>query len=296
MPAPSKVSSRPNPRKRNALVMRLARAPWWVFLIAIGIGLFVVAVAESTTYQLAWREVSRGIVTTVWVTLVAYSLALVAGLVLALLRRPSTSVLYNLLVYQPVTAFVEVVRGIPTLVLVFYFALALVPILVGLGNDLGRSLLERELSLLGLAEGLAALRVRDVPMVYRAILALAVSYSAFLSEVFRAGIDSVEVGQHEAARSLGMTRWQIMRFIVLPQALRNVLPALGNDFIAMLKESSLVSVVGVTDITRQGQTFAAATFTFFQAYNVVALTYLTLTVSLALMVRGLERYLQRHRA
>jgi polar amino acid transport system permease protein len=293
MPQPPK--SRPNPQKRNVLIMRLARAPWWVLFVAAGMLLFVIAVAESTTYQLAWREVSRGIWVTIWVTLVAYSLALVLGLILALLRRPSTSLLYNLLVYQPATAFVEVVRGIPTLVLVFYFALALVPILVGLANDLGENMLAGGVSLFGLAEGLAALRVRDVPMVYRAILALAISYGAFLSEVFRAGIDSVDIGQHEAARSLGMSRWQIMRHIVLPQALRNVLPALGNDFIAMLKESSLVSVVGVTDVTRQGQTFAAATFTFFQAYNVVALTYLTLTLSLALLVRGLERHLQRHR-
>lgn len=289
------IPSRPNPQKRNVLITRLARAPWWVLAILAGILAFVLSVMESPTYGQAWQAVSRGIWTTIWVTVVAYALALVLGLILALMRRPSDSVFYNLFVYQPATLFVEVMRGIPTLVLLLYFTFALAPQLVWLANTVGQNLLEFNLPLLGLADSLASLRVRDVPNVYRAIAALAISYSAFLSEVFRAGIDSVPVGQHEAARSLGMTRWQIMRHIVLPQALRNILPALGNDFIAMLKESSLVSVVGVTDITREGQNFAAATFTFLQSYNVVAMTYLTLTLTLALMVRALERYLTRYR-
>ncbi|NLF77412.1 MAG: ABC transporter permease subunit, partial [Chloroflexi bacterium] len=94
-------------------------------------------------------------------------------------------------------------------------------------------------------------------------------------------------------QSLGMTRWQMMRLIVLPQAFRTILPPLGNDFIALLKESSLVSVLGVTDITRRGQTYASSTFTFFQSYNVVALTYLTLTLALSMAVKGMEWYLDR---
>jgi polar amino acid transport system permease protein len=284
---------RPNPQKRNILIQRLSRAPWWLLIVMAGVLIFIISVADSNTYQLAWREVRTGIWTTIWVTVVAYALALIIGLVLALLRRPSRMLAYNVLVYQPVTVFVEVIRGIPTLVLVFYFTLALVPELIKVANDIGNTLLEHERELFGIAEHLAGLVTRDVPTVYRAILALAISYGAFLSEIFRAGIDSVGEGQHEAARSLGMKPWQIMRYIVLPQAIRNVLPALGNDFIAMLKESSLVSIVGVRDITRAGQTFAAATFTFFQAYNVVALTYLVLTLSLSMLVKLLETYLDR---
>ena len=79
----------------------------------------------------------------------------------------------------------------------------------------------------------------------------------------------------------------------MPQAVRVVLPPLGNDFIAMLKESSLVSVLGVQDITRRGQTYASSTFTFFQAYNIVALTYLVMTVTLSMAVKGMEMYLDR---
>jgi len=294
-PAALNGDARPNPQKRNILIQRLARAPWWLLIILGGVLIFVIGVADSTTYQQAWAEVRTGIWTTIWVSVVAYALALLLGLILALMRRPSRSLVYNILVYQPATVFVEVIRGIPTLVLVFYVTLALVPELVGLANRLGNSLLDNEILLFGLAENLAAVTVRDIPTVNRAIVALAVSYAAFLSEIFRAGIDSIDIGQREAARSLGMTQWQIMRFIILPQAIRNILPALGNDFIAILKESSLVSIVGVRDITRAGQTFAAATFTFFQAYNIVALTYLVLTLSLSMIVKGIEIYLSRGR-
>jgi polar amino acid transport system permease protein len=206
-----------------------------------------------------------------------------------------------------VTLYVEAVRGIPTLVLVYYMALAAIPQLIMLGNDLGEWLswltitihisddTAWRLTFRGIGRALATFQTRDFPNTYRAIIGLAISYSAFLSEVFRAGIESVGAGQREAAASLGMTRWQVMRLIVLPQAIRTVIPPLANDFIAMLKESSLVSILGVEDITRQGQTYAASTFTFFQVYNVVALTYLVLTISLSMAVKLLEAYMYRGR-
>lgn len=286
---------RPNPQKRNILIQRLSRSPWWL-LVTLGLVLaFIVNVADSTTYQQAWGEVQKGIWTTIWVTVTAYALALMLGLILALLRRPSTSIAYNLLVYQPATVVVEIIRGIPTLVLVFYITLAFVPQIVGMLNELGTSMLANDTRWPDLAQWMRSLSPRDIPTVHRAIVALAISYAAFLSEIFRAGLDSIDIGQREAARSVGMTEWQILRFIILPQAIRNILPALGNDFIAMLKESSLVSVVGVQDITRAGQSFAAATFTFFQAYNVVAITYLVLTLTLSMIVKLIENYLGRGR-
>ena len=93
----------------------------------------------------------------------------------------------------------------------------------------------------------------------------------------------------EAARSLGMSYGQAMRYVILPQAVRIILPPLGNDFIAMLKDSSLVSVLGVQDITQLGKVYSAGTFRFFETYNVVAFLYLVMTVGLALVFRGLER-------
>ena len=101
-----------------------------------------------------------------------------------------------------------------------------------------------------------------LPNEWRVILGLAIAYGAFESEIFRAGIRSIEKGQMEAARAVGMSYFQGMRYIILPQAIRRVLPALGNDFVAMLKDSFLVSVLGVEDITQITKLYAASTFLF----------------------------------
>jgi polar amino acid transport system permease protein len=286
------ADARPAPRfyKRNLLIGRLARAPWWVLVVAAGVLLFIANASQDETYRRVWGEVRQGIWTTIWVTVVAYSIAVVLGLLIALLRRSK-----NPVVYQVSTLYVEVVRGIPTLVLVYYIVLAVTPAFVDAVNALGVWMTSNGV-LPDLAASLSGLRTRDISNTSRAIAGLAISYSAFLSEIFRAGIESISWGQREAGMSLGMSRWQVMRFIILPQAFRNVLPPLANDFIAMLKESSLVSIVGVMDITRQGATYASANFVFFQSYNVVALTYLVLTLSLAIAVKAFESYLDRGKA
>lgn len=283
------ADARPAPisYKRNLLIQRLAKAPWWVLIAITLILSFVVSVAQDVTYQRVFGEVVQGIGITLFVTVVAYLLAIVMGLGLAFLRRSS-----NPVIYQAVTLYVEVVRGIPTLVLVYYIVLAVTPALVDLVNQAGAWMLANDL-MTGVAQSFIDLRSRDISNVTRAIIGLAISYSAFLSEIFRAGIESIDHGQREAGISLGLTRWQVMRLIILPQAFRTVLPPLANDFIAMLKESSLVSIVGVNDITRQGATYASANFVFFQSYNVVALTYLSLTITLSILVKGLETYLDR---
>ena len=130
-------------------------------------------------------------------------------------------------------------------------------------------------------------------MTWRAIAALTVSYSAYLAENFRAGIEAVPKGQTEAAASLGLTRWHAFRLVVYPQAIRTVLPPLGNDFVAMIKDSALVSALGVQDITQLGKVYSSSTFLFFETYNVVAFLYLVMTLSLSLMVRGLEARLRK---
>lgn len=137
------------------------------------------------------------------------------------------------------------------------------------------------------------MKVRDVSLLWRAIIALTIGYSAFISEVFRAGILAVEAGQIEAAKALGLTPLQRFRFIVLPQAIRTILPPLGNDFIAMIKDSSLVSVLGVADLTQMGKVYASGSFRFFETYSIVAYVYLLLTVGLSLGLRALEKRLRR---
>ena len=127
----------------------------------------------------------------------------------------------------------------------------------------------------------------------RAIVALAVIYGAFLAEIFRAGIESIPPGQMEAARSLGMSYVQSMRFIILPQAIRNISPALGNDFIAMLKDSSLVSVLAVHDLTHRARLYSGSTFRFRESFLVLTFTYLTLTLILSLLLRWYERRIRK---
>ena len=137
--------------------------------------------------------------------------------------------------------------------------------------------------------------MRNFDFTWRAIIALTICYSAFLAEIFRAGIQAVDRGQIEAARALGLSRWPIFRPSSRPQALRIILPPLGNDFVSMIKDSALVSALGVQDITQLGKVYSSATFKFFETYNVVAFLYLTMTISLSLLVRLIEKRLKRHR-
>ena len=131
-------------------------------------------------------------------------------------------------------------------------------------------------------------RTTLIAYVVALVIGLGVAYGAFESENFRAGIQSIERGQFEAARALGMNYFQTMRFVVLPQAIRRILPTLGNDFIAMRKDSSLVSVLGGVDIPKNTKLYASSTFLFFQAYSILAFIYLTMTVLLSRLVRWME--------
>ena len=186
---------------------------------------------------------------------------------------------------QAARFYVEIIRGVPILVLLFWIAFAGVPAFVA-----GWNWVTAPLTQAGLIEPLL---VRDISLLWRAVVALTIGYSAFISEVFRAGIPSVEAGQIEAAKALGLSRFQRFRLIVMPQALRTILPPLGNDFVAMVKDSSLVSVLGVADITQMGKVYAAGSFRFFETYSIVAYIYLLLTVTLSLALRALERKLRK---
>ena len=110
--------------------------------------------------------------------------------------------------------------------------------------------------------------------------------------MFRAGLQAVDKGQVEAAKALGLSGWQRFRHVVFPQAFRMILPPLGNDFVAMVKDSSLVSVLGVADIAQLGKVTAAGNFRYFETYNLVALLYLTMTITLSLVLRRLEARLR----
>jgi polar amino acid transport system permease protein len=122
-----------------------------------------------------------------------------------------------------------------------------------------------------------------------AILGMAFCYTAYMSEVYRSGIQSISKGQMEAARSLGMNYFQAMRYVIIPQAIRVILPPVGNEFITLLKDTSLVSTVAVADMTRRGREFMASNFIPIQTWVMIALLYLVLTVLSERLVSFLER-------
>lgn len=267
----------------------LARLPYWLLLAILLALVLAWNISTDATYTLIFGAVVAGVGMTLLVTVVAYAGALIVGLLVELARLTRSRVLTEV-----ATFYVEIIRGVPMLVLLYYIAFVGAPGLVDGINWVGRALLDLGAPQ-GVAGGLAEFSIRNLSFATRAVLALVIGYSAFVAEIYRAGIQSIERGQSEAAMSLGMNRWQTLRLVVLPQAFRRVLPPLGNDFIAMLKDSALVSVLGVQDITRLGDTYASSTFRFFETYNVVAFLYLIMTVALSLVVRTMERRMHRDR-
>jgi His/Glu/Gln/Arg/opine family amino acid ABC transporter permease subunit len=245
--------------------------PWWLVILAsIGAWLFYETLS-SEAYFRALTTLSKGILTTIVVAVIAYVGACAIGLALALMGLSRF-----LILRQIARLYIEVMRGVPIIVLLLYVAFALAPALIVAVNWLTEPF------------GLAPWRTRDFPLIARAVIALMLAYSAFLAEIFRAGLQAVDKGQIEAAQALGLNGWQRFRHVVMPQAFRLILPPLGNDFVAMVKDSSLVSVLGVADVTQLAKVTAAGNFRYFETYNIAALIYLTLTISLSVALRRFE--------
>ncbi|MFL7793875.1 MAG: amino acid ABC transporter permease [Anaerolineae bacterium] len=269
------------------MAKRLAKFPWWLLTMVL-IALWTAYIIYSRgNYNEAFRRIIQGLGTTIVTSLAAYGVALIFGLLAGMGRISRNVVLNNL-----ATLYVELVRGIPMLVLIFFIALVGVPTVVDGVNGLGNWL--NSLGLTAIGGVMTKFTNQALSMNARAIVALAVTYGAFLAEIFRAGIQSIGRGQTEAARSLGMSTGQAMRYVILPQAIRNVLPALGNDFVAMVKDSSLVSLLAVRDITQVARLHAGSTFRYRETYVTLSVLYLTMTVALSLLVQLLERRLRRH--
>ncbi|PKL78922.1 MAG: nickel transporter [Ignavibacteriae bacterium HGW-Ignavibacteriae-4] len=192
---------------------------------------------------------------TLKITLISVSLGLMIGMFVGIARLAK---------FWPVRFFaavyVDFIRGTPLLVQIFiiYFAM---PLVLGQRVD---------------------------PFV-AAITACSINSGAYIAEIFRAGIQSIDKGQTEAGRSLGMTWAQTMRYIILPQAFKRIIPPLGNEFIAMLKDSSLVSVIGFEELTRRGQLIIARTYGAFEIWLTVAFMYLVMTLTISRLVDYLER-------
>lgn len=162
--------------------------------------------------------------------------------------------------------FIDTVRGIPMLVIILFVGL---PFAGALKDVSGGTI--------------------DMPNVMRGVIAIAIGYSAYLAEIFRAGIEAVPQGQVEAARSLGLNNYKVARLVVLPQALKIVIPPLGNEFIAILKDTSLLSILSVRDVTQRMREFQSASFLPFAPFNSAAILYVCLTLAAASLIASIER-------
>ena len=190
---------------------------------------------------------------TILITVCSFVLALILGLIVGVLRISRVrSVAYLAGLY------INVIRGIPLLVQIFF-------IYFGLGGIL------------------------NLDRFFAGVIAVGICYSAYLAEIFRSGIEAISVGQHEAAQSLGMTRFQTLRHVILPQSMRIVLPPIANEFIASLKDSSLVSIIGMRELTRAGREYYSQYFVDFQTWFMVGLIYLIMTITLSKVVKYLEK-------
>ena len=261
---------------------RINKFPWWLASIGLVIIVTLYLIINAPTFNEAFVIMSAGISTTITITVISYGISLLIGLIVGLGRVSSGVIAKNL-----ATFYVEIVRGIPMLVLIFFTALVVIPGAVRLISLIGEKFIEIGWTFLG--EPLAGVNIRMVSMSFRAVVALSITYGAFTAEIFRAGIQSIHPGQMQAARSQGMSYGQAMRHVILPQAIRNMLPALGNDFISMLKDSSLVSVLAVRDVTHLARLYAGGSFRFTEAYSTLAVLYLCMTILLSLVVKYIER-------
>lgn len=228
---------------------------WRIAFFGAVIILICLVVFEPDPYLRIARFLPDGIVVTFEVTFFSITFALLLGLITGIGR-----ISRNRVINAVASTYVEVVRGIPLLVQLFYIYYAL-----------GRFV--------------------RVPDMIAAVIAMSVCYGAYMGEVFRAGIESIDKGQTEAARSLGFNRTQTMFYVILPQAWRTILPPVGNEFIALLKDTSLVSILAVADLLRRGREFAAETFAYFETYTMIALIYLIITLILSKLVSMMEEKL-----
>ncbi len=239
-----------------------------LFICALALGLGGCA---STSYTWGWHVVSpfdprgqnnllfltSGVWATLTISLVSIAIAVVIGMLVALmaLSKRKTLRIFNRL-------YVETFRSVPLLVLLWWVYYGL-PVVAGL----------------------------QFGVFTAGVISLALSDSAFEAEIFRAGIQSIPKGQWEAGRSIGLSSWQVMRFVVLPQAIRRILPALGNQFVYVLKMSSLISVVGYQELTRRANELTLVEYRPLEIYTLLVVEYLVLIAAVSWLVRRLERHM-----
>ncbi|MCE5259715.1 MAG: amino acid ABC transporter permease [Chloroflexi bacterium] len=249
---------------------------WWALVFAVGFVAFLLVKTKPQPYLEIWRYIQDGIFITLRIVVISFFFILIVSLIGGLGRVSRSPVIYGI-----ASLYVELIRGIPLMVQLLFIWFALPQLF----DVLGMAFVKLSPSFSSFGQTLIDLRLSPFTA---AVIGLTICYGAYVSEIFRAGISSIHHGQMEAARSLGMSYMQAMRYIILPQAIRVILPPVGNEFVALLKDSSLVSVLAVSDLTRRGREYMARTFLSFETWIMVALCYLVLTLFSSRVVEYIE--------
>ena len=235
--------------------------------------LLILPLSSCSDHELGWFILSpnsvegstnlkfllSGMGVTIYISLISIIISMILGFIVAI-----PSLAKNKFLTYINIGYVEIVRAIPLLVLILWIYYGL-PIMTGLSFS---------------------------PFV-SGIIALAISESAFQAEIFRAGINSIKKSQWEAGSSLGLTFFKRLRLVILPQAIKNILPALGNQFVYVLKMSSLVSIIGIADLTRKANELVVSTYRPLEIYTFLILEYLILILIVSFFVRKLEKKLEQ---
>lgn len=217
-----------------------------------------------TEYLHGIAVAAKGVPTTLTISLVAVFVGVVIGLLVAIAKRSGNRILRGI-----ATVYVDVLRGTPLMVQVLILAYGVPQLL----------------------KSTFGVQFNWVHFIFVGFIACGINSSAYMAEIIRSGLQAVDIGQTEAARSLGMSSRMTMRYVVVPQAFKIIVPAMGNEFIALIKETSILSVVGIVEVTRRGTLWASSTFMSFQAYIGVAIVYLIMTLTLSRLVTYIERRL-----
>ncbi len=231
---------------------------WRISFFGAAALLIILPIVSPDPYRDILIFIPDGILKTFQVTVLSIIFALFIGLFAGLGRISRITVINRI-----ATIYVEVVRGIPLLVQLFYIYYAL-----------GKMV--------------------QLPRMTSAVVAMSFCYGAYMGEIFRAGLQAIPKGQMEAALALGLSRSQAIRKIILPQTFKIIMPPVGNEFIALLKDSSLVSILAVSDLLRRGREFASTSFRYFETYTIIALIYLVITLFLSKLVALMEERMQQH--
>jgi len=249
---------------RLKLLRPTAETAWlWIMLSIIVLMIF--EIIFNAHYKEAFREILPGLKITLYITIGSFLIAMPLGLLIGMGRLSKNRVINTVS-----RVYIEFVRGMPMLVFIFVIAFVVT-------KDFA---------------DLIGVKTRQIRPEWRGVAALSLFYAAFIAEVVRAGVQSVEHGQTEAGMAVGLSRWQVSHRIVLPQALRNALPALGNDFISLMKDTSLLSVLAVKELTQEARIYSGSSFRIRESFFILATIYVALTLILSLALQWWERWLQ----